>query len=308
MSGRTVRVGAVLPGVGDPGRDAAGFERDGYDYVACGEHLFFHGPAPNAFVSLAAAAGATTRVRLVSTVTLLPLYPPVLAAKMAAALDVASGGRFDFGIGVGGEFPPEFAAVSVPLAQRGARTDEALTIVDALLRGRSLRHEDRFFSLGELPALAPAPVQRPRPPLWVGGRKPAALRRAGRWADVWLGLFQTPESFRRGLDTVRDSALAHGRPADQVAGGLFIWVNLGEPGAARQEAADAAGGVYRQDFAPIVDRYLAVGSADTCARRLAEYVDAGAERLVVNFACPPQRVPAMATRFAAEVLPLLRSR
>jgi alkanesulfonate monooxygenase SsuD/methylene tetrahydromethanopterin reductase-like flavin-dependent oxidoreductase (luciferase family) len=74
------------------------------------------GATPNAFVTLAAAAGAISRIRLVSTISLLPLYQAALAAKLIAALDQVSGGRFEYGAGLGGEYPAEFAPVGVPLA------------------------------------------------------------------------------------------------------------------------------------------------------------------------------------------------
>lgn len=74
--------------------DARHAEQLGFDDVACGEHAFFHGAAPNAFVALAAAAGATSTVGLVSAISLAPLYPPALFAKLVASLDVVSGGRF----------------------------------------------------------------------------------------------------------------------------------------------------------------------------------------------------------------------
>ena len=79
--------------------------------LGCGEHVMFHVPTANTYISLAVAAGATTRIRLLSAVVLLPLYPAALAAKMGAALDVASNGRYLFGVGVGGEFPKEFEGV-----------------------------------------------------------------------------------------------------------------------------------------------------------------------------------------------------
>jgi len=75
----------------------------GFGLVSSGEHVFFHGPTSNAFLTLAAAAAATERVRLVSTLTVLPLYPMALVAKLAATLDQLSGGRFELGVGVGGD-------------------------------------------------------------------------------------------------------------------------------------------------------------------------------------------------------------
>ena len=99
--------------------DVAGFARQaeelGFDLLGCGEHVMFHGPVGNTFISLSVAAGATQRIRLLSSIVLLPLYPAALAAKLGAALDVASNGRYNFGVGVGGEFPKEFEACGVPV-------------------------------------------------------------------------------------------------------------------------------------------------------------------------------------------------
>ena len=124
--------------------EARAAEEAGYDGIATGEHLFFHSPHPNAFVSLAAAAGATTRIRLLSSLTVLPLYPAALAAKLATTLDQVSGGRFDLGVGVGGEHPPEFVAAGVDVAQRGQRTDEALELLQRLWRGETVDFDGRF--------------------------------------------------------------------------------------------------------------------------------------------------------------------
>jgi alkanesulfonate monooxygenase SsuD/methylene tetrahydromethanopterin reductase-like flavin-dependent oxidoreductase (luciferase family) len=119
-----MRAGLVLP------RDqreipvmARWAEDRGFDQVACGEHVFFHGATANAFIALAAAAGATTHIRLLSALTILPMYPAALAAKLVATLDQVSKGRFDFGVGVCGEHPPEFNAVCVPVSERAQRTD-----------------------------------------------------------------------------------------------------------------------------------------------------------------------------------------
>jgi hypothetical protein len=112
--------------------EASAAEALDYDGVATGEHLFFHGPVTNAFVSLAAAAGARSRIRLLSSLTVLPLYPAALAAKLATTLDQVSNGRFDLGVGIGGEYPKEFVAAGVQVADRGARADEALTLLKAL--------------------------------------------------------------------------------------------------------------------------------------------------------------------------------
>ena len=159
--------------------EARAAEDAGYDGLAAGEHLFFHGPHPNGFVALAAAAGATTRVRLLTSLTVLPLYPAALAAKLATTLDQVSGGRFDMGVGVGGEYPPEFEAAGVELAQRGARTDEALELLRALWRDGTVDFDGRFARVPGL-ALQPGPVQVGGPRSGsVGAAPPRSAARGG---------------------------------------------------------------------------------------------------------------------------------
>ena len=218
----------MLGTTGDPGGiagEARHAERLGFDLAAAGEHVFFHGPVASAFVTLAAAAAVTERIRLLSAVTLLPVYPMVLAAKMAATLDLVSHGRFELGVGVGGEYPAEFAASGVTVAGRGARADEALAVLVRLLSGERVTAEGRFGSLRDL-RLDPPPVQRPRLPLWVGGRKMPAMRRAGRFADVWMPYMVSPESFARSLAGARDFARQAGRPGTSLAG-VFAGGHLG---------------------------------------------------------------------------------
>ena len=164
---------------------AQAIESLGYDYATTGEHVFFHVPCSNAFISLAVAAGATTNLKLMSTITLLPLYPAVLAAKQAAALDVASGGRFHMGIGVGGELPREFEAAGVPVSERGARTNEALEIMNLLFTEDDVYFDGKFNQLSGV-TLEPKPLQQPSPPIWISGRKDAAWRRAARFGTGWL--------------------------------------------------------------------------------------------------------------------------
>ena len=114
-----MRLGITIDNPATVVEDAQQAEKLGFDFVGCGEHLFFHGPTPNAFAMLAAAAGATSRIRLVSSIALLPLYPAPLVAKLAAVIDTISHGRFELGVGAGGEYPPEFVAAGIDPAQLG---------------------------------------------------------------------------------------------------------------------------------------------------------------------------------------------
>ena len=300
-----IEIGRVQTEVAEQAKWA---EDAGFDQVCTGEHLFFHGPTPNTFVTLAAAAGATTDIRLLSALTIVPVYPLAILAKLVASLDQVSNGRFDFGVGVGGEYPPEFVAVGVDVRERGARTDEALELLGSLLSGEKVTHSGRFTELPGV-TLAPPSIQQPGPPVWVGGRKPASTRRAGRFADVWMPYLCTPEQLAKGLVDANAEAVEAGRPDGSVHGAIFAWSAIHADGAhARERAIDVVSKTYQQDFTPMADRYLVAGDPDQVLARLRQYHEAGAEHVVIATAAgSAQERLEMATLFAAEVAPVVQT-
>ena len=213
------------------------FEELGYDYLTCGEHVSFNVPTSNSFISLAVAAGATSRIGLMNSIALVPLYPAALLAKLGAALDVASGGRFSLGVGVGGEIPREFEACGVPRNERGARTNEALDVIRRLWTEPTVTYEGRFNTLHDV-GIEPHPVSAPHPPIWVSGRKEAAMRRTARYADGWLPYMYTPEQLAESYETIGRMRAEEGRGDDPVRGGLFIFACVHADGAKAQEMAD----------------------------------------------------------------------
>jgi probable F420-dependent oxidoreductase len=135
-------------------------------------------------VSLAHLAGTTSRIRLGLAVLNMPFFSPVLMAKQLASLDVVAGGRLDVGLGIGWS-RVEFAASGVPYARRGARGEEFLRVLRALWTDDLVEFHGEFYQVP--PArMQPKPLQRPHPPLLLGGSATAALRRAGRLADGWI--------------------------------------------------------------------------------------------------------------------------
>lgn len=157
-------------------------------------------------VTLGYAAAVTTRVRLGIAVVNGPFYAPAVLAKQLAGLDVLSGGRLDAGIGLGWS-AEEYAAVGAPMTARGRRFDEWLDCLHALLTEDPASFAGEFYRVP--PAhLAPRPVQRPRPPVLIGGGAPPALRRAARF-DGWIS------SSRAGLDEVRSAVGAVRSAAEQ---------------------------------------------------------------------------------------------
>ncbi|MFI8529652.1 TIGR03619 family F420-dependent LLM class oxidoreductase [Streptomyces aquilus] len=159
----------------------------GFDHVAVGNRLLDSGFGldTDPLVLLSAVAGATTRLRLLTSVLVAPFYPAVVLANQAATLDVVSGGRLLLGVGTGWN-PDEFAAVGVPARERGARTDDHLAAAKALWAQRPADFDGPFTTLRQA-RLGVPPVTACGPPVWVGGHSDAALRRALRFGDGWYG-------------------------------------------------------------------------------------------------------------------------
>src|SRR4051794_22099730 len=162
-----------------------------------GQHIY------EPLIVLAYLAAATRRVMLGTSVYLLALRHPVLAARQAVAIDRLSDGRLVLGVGVGW-LESEFAALGVPYRQRGRRTDEAI----AMLKTLCARDSVDFL---------PKPVQRPHPPLWIGGRSDAAVRRAARDGDAWHPSHLTVDELRRQIPELRAACERAGRSPDEVA-------------------------------------------------------------------------------------------
>lgn len=168
-------------------RAAVHAEEQGFDHVAVGNRLLDSGFGldTDPFVLLSAVAGATTRLRLLTSVLVAPYYPALLLANQAATLDVVSGGRLLLGVGTGWN-PGEFDAAGVPLRERGARTDDHLAAAKALWTRRPADFDGPFTTL-RAASLGVPPVTPGGPPVWVGGHSDVALRRALRFGDGWYG-------------------------------------------------------------------------------------------------------------------------
>ncbi|MGH7987873.1 MAG: LLM class flavin-dependent oxidoreductase, partial [Candidatus Binataceae bacterium] len=181
----SIEFGVAIPAAKGIPQFARRAEQLGFDYLCSGEHMMFHGPVTNTLIVLSTAAGATEKIKLMSTVVLLPLYRPMVIAKLTSVLDVASNGRYHMGVGIGGEFPKEFEACGVPVKQRGSRTNEALEIIKKLWTEKNVSFDGRYNKFSGV-TMEPAPIQKPHPPIWVAGRKEPAMQRAATYADGWI--------------------------------------------------------------------------------------------------------------------------
>ena len=145
-------------------------------------------------------AGVTERITIGTSVIILPYRSPLPVAKLLASVDVLSGGRLIFGAGVGW-MEGEFAALGVPIKERASRTDEALELIRAVWTQELPELETRRHRLHEVKA-SPLPLQKPRPPIWIGGSSEGALRRVARLADGWHATSTDHEAFRQGAEAV----------------------------------------------------------------------------------------------------------
>lgn len=282
MAQPPIRWGALLPtfdtmGGGTPPvvASARRAEELGFEAVWVGDHLVCPAPALDALCSLSAAAAVTRRVQLGVSVLQLGLRHLVWTAKQLATIDALAPGRLRLGVGVGGEFADEFTAAGVDRATRGRRLDEMLEVLPALLRGEPVTHAGAEVAV-TTPGLQP-PVSS-FPPISVGGRSQAALARATRYGDQWIGMWHDPDVVRDCGKQLAELAAEAGRPMPSVA--MLVLVNVDDDvELARREATAHLDGQYRLPFR-VVERWTAVGPAEQVAKLFVDYRDAGVTELI----------------------------
>ncbi len=287
-----MKIGVAVEGIrraAEAGDLAERVEGLGFDSIWTPDHLSFSQPILDPFTVLGIYAARTKRLLLGTGVFLLPLRHPALVAKQAASLDWLSGGRFVLGIGVGGEFPREFAVAGVPLGERGARANEAIPILRALWAGQAPPEDGRFFRVPPTP-IEPAPARKGNLPIWVGGRSEAALRRAAHLADGYIGYLVDAEGFRKRMSRIREMRSevtdAERRNARFTAA-LVAFARIGESRAAAVERTAARlGAMYGAATAPAAARFAIAGTADDCREQVEVLAAAGVGHLVLSPIAP----------------------
>ncbi|MBI2156587.1 MAG: LLM class flavin-dependent oxidoreductase [Candidatus Rokubacteria bacterium] len=280
----------------------------GFASVWSGDHVAFNVPLHESLTLLASYTAITTRIRIGTCVYLLALRAPAVAAKMTATLDVLSGGRFVFGVGVGGEIPGEFELCGVPHRERGARVTEAIDVVRTLWRDSPAAFDGRFTRFKGV-SIDPKPVQRPGPPIWIGGRSDAALDRAGRQGDGWISYVVQPERYRESLARIGEAAAACGRTLDRFARAHLAFITVG-----RDHASAKATWVrllsrrYAMDFGPLADKYGIIGTAEQCAEKIERFREAGCNYFILDTIVDPEEQQEHLEMIASEIIPRFRSR
>jgi alkanesulfonate monooxygenase SsuD/methylene tetrahydromethanopterin reductase-like flavin-dependent oxidoreductase (luciferase family) len=244
----------------------------GIDHVCCGDHVSFTGTGFDGLVQATALSLLHPALPVYSGVYLLPLRHPVLVARQLADISRIAPGRLIFGVGVGGEDRGEVSICGVDPASRGLRMDECLTVVRQLLTGKAVTFHGKFFDIDDA-VIAPAPAAAI--PVIVGGRSDAAIRRAGRLGDGWLGIWASHRRFADAVAMAAQEAARTGRPDLPARHGMQVWCGLADSKkAARACLAPAMQAFYQLPFERF-ERYCPYGTAADVAEFLAPYLDAG---------------------------------
>ena len=244
---------------------------------------------------MAYLAAVTSKARLLTSVMVVPHRQPVLAAKMLATIDVLSGGRVTVGCGAGW-MAEEFVAIGAPpFGERGKVMDEYLAIFKELWTKDAPQFEGKYARFSNISFL-PKPVQKPHPPLWIGGESPAAIRRAARLGDGWYPIGSNPEfplntlaRYKAAVGSLRAEAEQNGRDSTKID--LAYWANW-----------------YRENQMVTTDngdRHLMTGNANAIADDIARLGEVGVRHCLFNFQRDTlaESIAAM-ERFAADVMPL----
>src|SRR6266571_919440 len=267
-------------------------EELGFDSVWAHDHVFNVGhvldriggkPYYEPLTLLSFVAARTRRVRLGTSVLVLPYHNPIRLAKTAATLDVLSGGRLILGVGVG-LIEKEIRAMGSPFAERGAFTDEAIAVMRSLWTEDEPSFDGKYHRFAGM-KFSPKPLQKPSIPVVIGGVSRAAIRRAARLGDGWQPLGLSPEALGQGIAALRDEARACGRDGAKI------------PVSIAMTLATARAGRYALGTAP-----------SEIVKNARAYADVGVETLIVSAGTSdPGEARAALEMVGREVLPAFRS-
>jgi probable F420-dependent oxidoreductase len=279
----------------------------GFDSLWTGDHVLMRTDRLHSLTFLAAAIPQTARLRLGTAIYLLPLRPAADVARAVATLDYLSGGRIVFGLGVGGEYAPEWEACGVPREDRGRRMDEGIEILRRLWRDDAVTFEGRYATLRDA-AIRPKPAQPGGPPLWIGGRSDAALRRAAVRGDGWVAYLVSPRRYGESIGKIAAFAAEAGRtlPADFGHAHLQFTYVSDDREQARQRAIGYLERNYAQDFDRFVDAFCVVGPVEQCVERLLDFVRAGVRHFIFRIMAYNEELPAQLDLYARDIIPAVR--
>lgn len=262
-------------------------EQAGVDQVYMADHVSFRdGSGTDGFIEIAALSQLHPSLKVMISVYLLALRHPVPVARQLATMHRVAPGRVTLGVGVGGEDRHEIEVCGVDPRTRGRRTDECLQIIKGLMTGDPLDFSGEFF---ELEAARIKPAVQPAIPIIIGGRSNAALQRAARHGDGWVGAWCSPRRFAEAVDLIDAEAEAAGRSDTVWHHGYQPWIGIAESKAkARELVAPAMEAFYKVPFEAF-EKYTPYGTVDEVAETLMPYVDAGCSMFNLKIVAESER-------------------
>jgi probable F420-dependent oxidoreductase len=283
-------------------------EELGYDSLWIWDHLLLgvepSFPIIEALVLLTGIAARTRKIKLGTGVLVLPMRNPVVLAKQLSAIDLLSDGRLMIGVATGW-YKREFDAVGVPFEQRGKIMEENLEILTRLFTEEKVAGE---WTYHRIPAgvMYPKPLQKPRPPILIGGYVDRVLKRAAVKGDGWLTYFYTPESFAKAWDKIRRFASEAGRDPDALLNAAQLPIMVGKSRAAVESAMmDWLGKEW--DYAAWSESTkdsAILGTVEECVEQLRRHIAAGVQKIIfVPYKYEMEQIEII----AREIIPQLKS-
>jgi probable F420-dependent oxidoreductase len=251
---------------------------------------------------LAAAAGATHKIRLGTSVLLGNTRHPAHLAKIIATLDFISNGRVTLGLGFGSR-ENDYKAVEIPFEHRGSRAVEQVQLVKRLWTEDNVTYKGKFYKVEEL-TIGPRPIQKPHPPIWTGGSAEVALKRAGTWANGFICGSSAIPDFSTTWEKIAGYARAAGRNPNEItkAGLTFMAIN-DDHAKAVKIVEDYVMRYYGRLRVDVANTSL-VGSGTAVAERIEAFLSRGLDTLIIGVADPD---PRQLDLFGETVLPKLKA-
>ncbi len=275
-------------------------DKYGYDSIWLSDRIVSDRFSLEPIVALSMVAAYSDRMKFGTSVLALPLRNPVVLAKQVATLDYLSRGRFFPAVGLGQEEPEEYEACGVPKGDRARRTDEAIVLMRRLWQEDKVTHEGDFFTCHDV-SITPKPIFQPSPPVWIGGRSPAAARRVGRVGDGWLVSSATPSEVGEGRDIVFDTAAQCQREIEEDHVGVLLGYYISDD--YEQAATKAHQFVTRHRPDAHFTEFTAVGTTEQVGELIQQYIDAGASKFAVRPLCAGEESMEQLEIMGQEVLP-----
>lgn len=275
-------------------------DKHGYDSIWLSDRVVSNRFSLEPITALSMVAAYSPQMKFGTSVLALPLRNPVVLAKQIATLDFLSRGRMLLAVGLGQEEPQEYEACGVPKEARGLRTEEAIHLMRRLWEEDEVTHEGEFFSCHNI-SVTPKPWFKPSPPVWIGGRSPAAAKRVGRIGDGWLVSAVTPQEVRNGREIIFDTAAKYARTIEADHIGVLVGYYIADH--AEETVSRAYTHITRLRQDAHITEYSALGTPERISEILQRYIDAGASKFVVRPLCPANETVEQLDIMGSEILP-----